>query len=173
MLVLLQITWLLIELTVGVGFTVIFKLELEPTHVTPAFVKDGITPIVALRGVVPVFDAGKGAMLPVPELAKPIDVLEFVHANDVPVPLKVIKLVFVPLQKVKFDKALTTGMGFTVIVNVSALPGQVTLLFVNCGVTVIVEVSITEFEEFNAVNPLIFPIPLAASPVVIEELTQV
>ena len=47
------------------------------------------------------------------------------------------------------------------------------MLFVNCGVTVIVEVSITEFEEFNAVNPLIFPIPLAASPVVIEELTQV
>jgi hypothetical protein len=43
----------------------------------------------------------------------------------------VIKLVFVPLQKVEPDKAVTTGIGFTVIVKVSALPGQVTLLFVN------------------------------------------
>lgn len=43
----------------------------------------------------------------------------------------VIKEVLVPLQKVVLDKAVTTGMGFTVRVNVCALPGHVTLLLVN------------------------------------------
>jgi hypothetical protein len=118
-------------LIVGVGLTVMVELELEPAHVTPAFVKEGITPIVAVSGVEPKLVAGKGAMFPDPELPKPIAVLELVQAYVVPVPLMVIILVIVPLQKVEPDKAVTTGIGFTVMVKVSALPGQVRLLFVN------------------------------------------
>jgi hypothetical protein len=67
-------------LTLGVGFTVIVEFELLPTQVTPALVKDGMTPMVAVKGVDPGFVAGNGAMLPEPELPKPIAVLLFVQA---------------------------------------------------------------------------------------------
>lgn len=67
-------------LTLGVGFTVMVEFELLPAHVTPALVKDGMTPMVAVSGVDPGFVAGNGAMFPDPELPKPIDVLEFVQA---------------------------------------------------------------------------------------------
>ena len=76
----------------------------------------------------------------------------------------VIKLVLVPLQNVAFAMGVTTGIGFTVIVNVCTAPGQVTLLFVNCGVTETVAVEITEFDGFRALNAMILPVPLAANP---------
>ena len=94
------------------------EFELLPTQVTPALVNEGMTPIVAISGVDPGLVAGNGAMLPVPELAKPIAVLELVHAYEVPVPLIEINELFVPLQKVELRSAVTTGIGFTVIVNV-------------------------------------------------------
>lgn len=160
-------------LTLGVGFTVMVEFELLPTHVTPALVKEGMTPIVAVNGVDPGFVAGNGAMFPAPELPKPMDVLEFVQAYEVPVPLMVIKELFVPLQKVVLESAVTTGIGFTVMVKVCALPGQVTLLLVNCGVTVTVEVTMAEFEGFRAANAAIFPVPLAAKPTDVKVLVQV
>jgi hypothetical protein len=55
-----------------------------------------------------------------------------------------------------------TGLGLTVIVNICAVPGQ--LLAV--GVTVIVPV-IGAFVVLVAVNAAIFPVPLAASPIVV------
>lgn len=160
-------------LTLGVGFTVMVEFELLPAHVTPALVKDGMTPMVAVSGVDPGFVAGNGAMFPDPELPKPIDVLEFVQAYEVPVPLMVIKELFVPLQKVVFERAVTTGIGFTVMVNVCALPGQVTLLLVNCGVTVTVEVTMAELEGLRAANAVIFPVPLAARPIEVRLFAQV
>ena len=59
---------------------------------------------------------------------------------------------------------VTTGIGFTVIVNVCTGPGQVTLLFVNCGVTETVAVEIIEFDGFRALKATILPEPLAANP---------
>jgi hypothetical protein len=67
-------------LTVGVGFTVIVKFAFDPAHVTPEFVKDGMIPMVAFKGVEVAFVAGNGAMFPDPELANPIAWLLFVHA---------------------------------------------------------------------------------------------
>jgi hypothetical protein len=78
--------------------------------------------------------------------------------------LIVIKLLFVPLQNVALAIGLTKGIGFTVIVNVCMGPGQVTLLFENCGVTETVAVEITEFDEFRALKATILPVPLAANP---------
>ena len=75
-----QSTWLLMALTVGVGFTVMVELELLPTQVTPALVKEGITPTVAVNGVEPGLVAGKGAILPVPLLPNPMEVFELVQA---------------------------------------------------------------------------------------------
>ena len=66
----------------------------------------------------------------------------------------------------------TTGSGFTVIVNVSAVPAQVTLLFEYCGVTVIVETR-ADVVKFSEEVKEIVPIPLVAeSPVAVEELVQ-
>ena len=76
----------------------------------------------------------------------------------------VIKLLFVPLQNVALAIGLTKGIGFTVIVKVCMGPGQVTLLFENCGVTETVAVEITEFDEFRALKATILPVPLAANP---------
>jgi hypothetical protein len=59
---------------------------------------------------------------------------------------------------------VTTGIGFTVMVNVCTGPGQVTLLFVNSGVTETVAVEITEFDGLSALKATILPVPLAASP---------
>jgi hypothetical protein len=78
--------------------------------------------------------------------------------------LIVIKLLLVPLQNVAFAIGVTNGIGFTVIVNVCIVPGQVTLLFENCGVTETVAVEITELDGFSALKATILPVPLAANP---------
>jgi hypothetical protein len=85
----------------------------------------------------------------------------------------VIKELFVPLQNVVLESAVTTGIGFTVMVKVCALPGQVTLLLVNCGVTVTVEVTMAEFEGLMAAKEAIFPVPLAANPIEVSVFVQV
>ena len=78
--VLLQITRLLTLFTVGVGLIVIVAFELSPAQVTPALVNDGMIPMVAFIGVLPLFVLKNGAIFPEPEAAKPILVVEFVHA---------------------------------------------------------------------------------------------
>jgi hypothetical protein len=51
-----------------------------PVQLTDPFVKVGVTVIVAVTGVVPLFVAVKDAILPLPLAAKPMLVLSFVHA---------------------------------------------------------------------------------------------
>ena len=75
---LLQTTWLLTAITVGVGFTVIVKPIGVPVQVTPLLVKVGKTTMFALIGVAPVLVAVKFRS-PVPLDANPIAVLLFVH----------------------------------------------------------------------------------------------
>ena len=70
----------------AVGLTVMVKLCGAPAH--PA--ADGVTVMVATRGVVPVLMAVKEAMSPLPDAASPIAGLEFVQLYVVPAtpPLK-------------------------------------------------------------------------------------
>ncbi len=69
--------WLVKLLTVGVGFTVIVKV-VAGALVQPLFVP--VTEIVAVIGAVPAFTPVNAAMLPVPDAAKPIDVVLLVQA---------------------------------------------------------------------------------------------
>ena len=61
------------------------------------------------------------------------------------------------------EGSFTWPVGFTVIVNVSGLPGQDTVPFVNVGVTVIVAIT-GAVPELVAVKDAIFPLPDAGSP---------
>jgi hypothetical protein len=64
-----------------------------------------------------------------------------------------------------------TGNGFTVIVKVADVPVQVTLLLVKAGVTVMVAVT-GDPVMLVAVYEAIFPVPEAARPMEVFELTQ-
>jgi hypothetical protein len=69
-------------------------------------------------GPVPVFEAVKLGVLPLPLAARPIAVFEFVHANVVPATLLVNADAGTeaPLQTVMFAGTTTFGVGFTVMV---------------------------------------------------------
>lgn len=140
----------------------------DPVHVTPLLVKEGVTVIVAVTGIVPVFTAANDGMLPEPLAAKPMLVLLFVQLNTVPAtaPVKAIACVGAPLQTVcAVGVADTVGVGFTVMVNVMGVPIHV-VFEGPCdtdGVTVMVAVT-GALPVFTAVNEGILPEPLAASP---------
>lgn len=127
-----------------------------PGHETPALVKVGVTEMFPMIGTAPLFCAGKTGTSPVPKAPRPIFWLLFVQAYVVPFPLKVTKLELVPLQKVRFDSGLVIGIGFTVMVNTTAVPLHPTLLFKNCGVTVTVDVT--------GVRPLLSVLKMAMLP---------
>jgi hypothetical protein len=114
---LLQMVWLLIEFTVGVGLTVIVNIVGAPLHVTTLFVT-GVTVIVAVWTVVPLLMAVKDAILPVPLAASPIEVLLFVQEYRVPdtAPEKFIAVVDELLQTVWLLTESTVGVGLTVTV---------------------------------------------------------
>ena len=63
----------------GIGFAVIVKFFVLPRHVIPAFVKDGVIVIVPDIDVLPVFVTVNASILPVPLVAKPIEVFVFVQ----------------------------------------------------------------------------------------------
>jgi len=71
----LHTDWLDTVATDGVGLTEIVKLVLEPEQP----LADGVTVIVAVATVVPVFTAENEAMLPVPLAARPMEVLLLVQ----------------------------------------------------------------------------------------------
>ena len=76
----LQSSWSAGWLTCPVGFTVMVKVFVGPAQPTAPLVKVGVTTIVAITGAVPVFTAVKEAILPIPEAARPMLVVELVHA---------------------------------------------------------------------------------------------
>ena len=61
--------------TVGVGFTVMVNVSVAPEQL----LADVVTTMVAVIGAVPVFVAVNAPILPVPEAARPIDVVLFVQ----------------------------------------------------------------------------------------------
>ncbi len=73
--------------------------------------------------------------------------------------------IFVPLHTTRLVGWLTCAVGFTVIVNVFAGPGQLLEALVNVGVTIIVA-TIGELPVLTALNE-IFPLPVADSPIAV------
>ena len=70
-----------------------------------------------------------------------------------------------------FVKVLTVGTGLTVIVKGEVIPVQVVPELVKVGVREIVAVT-GAVVELVAMNEEISPVPLAASPIEVVELTQ-
>ena len=100
--------------TVGVGFTVIVYEDIVPTQLFTV----GVTAIVAVIFVVPVFVAVNEAMSPDPLAANPIAVLVFVQVNVPPAGTltKVVAGIVALLQTEIFAGTVTVGVGFTVMV---------------------------------------------------------
>ena len=76
----------------------------------------GVTVIVAVTGVVPVFTALNEGIFPVPDAPSPIAVLLFVQLNVVPAtgPLKLMAVDGAPLQTVWLVTAFTVGISVIV-----------------------------------------------------------
>jgi len=127
---LLHTTWFGTAVTVAVGLTVIVNVEGVPTHVTAPLVYEGVTVIVAVTGAVVALVATKDAILPVPEAARPMDVVLFVQLYTIVPPvvgeLNVTAVVFALLHTTWFGTAVTVAVGLTVMVNVEGVPTQVT-----------------------------------------------
>src|ERR1044071_7715541 len=76
----LQISWLAIAATTGVGCTVIVNVFVGPAHVTAPNVYFGVMVIVAATGLVVALVATNDAMFPVPLAASPIDAVSLVQS---------------------------------------------------------------------------------------------
>ena len=104
--------------------------------------------------------------LPVPAAARPMAGLLLVQLYTVPAtaPVKVCVTV-APAHTTWLAGGFTVGFGFTVMVNVIGVPGQVTPLL-KFGVTVIVATCAT-FVALIAVKLAILPAPDAARPMLV------
>jgi hypothetical protein len=122
--------------------------------------------MVATTGAAVKLMALKEPIFPVPLPTRPIDGVLFVHWNTVPdtAPLNVMAVVFNPLHTTWLGTAFSVGVGFTVMVNVLAVPVQVMPPLVKDGVTVMVAVT-GAVPIFTALKLAIGPVPLAASPI--------
>ena len=78
--------------------------------------------------------------------------------------LKLTAVVALLLHKDWLATGFTVAVGFTVIVNVVAVPAQLTPALVYVGVTMIVAVS-GAVVALIAVKEAMFPLPLAANPI--------
>ena len=123
----LQTNWSAGWLTVAVGFTVIVNVDDAPLQLIPPLVNTGVTVIVAVTGVLPVLMATNDGIVLLPLAPNPIDGLLFVQLYTVPAtgPVMVTAAVAVPLHTVWLAIVFTDGVGFTVMVNVMAVPVQV------------------------------------------------
>ena len=150
--------WLETALTVGAGFTVISKALAVPGQ--PAAV--GVTVTVAVTGVAPAFTVAKLLMSPELLPLSPMDGVLLVQLYVVlPIlPPKVTAVVDAPAQSVWLETVFTVGIGFTVISNVFALPGQPAAI----GVTVMVAVT-GVIPAFTVAKLLISVFPLPVSPI--------
>jgi hypothetical protein len=93
---------------------IMVNVFVNPVQVTPKLVKVGVTVIVAVIGTDVVFTAVKEGMFPLPEAAKPIAAMLFVHVYPFAVPEKLTLAIGAPLHAVILSGWLTIGVGFTV-----------------------------------------------------------
>ena len=155
-----------VNVITGIGFTVMVYDAEVPVHP----LAEGVTEIDATMGEVLVFVAVNAGILPVPLAANPIAGLELVHVKVAPgvVLVKVADGIIVPVQTFTLPGMVTTGVGFTVIVYVELIPRHPLAE----GVIVIVAVIGAEL-VLTALNPVIFPVPLADKPIVVLLFVQV
>ena len=159
----------MVNTILGKGLTVIVKLTGLPVQLIPPLVNVGVTVIVAVTGLIVGLTVTNDGMLPIPLAPRPIVVLLFVQVYTVPAtaPLIVTAAVEAPAHKVWFAIAFTDGVGFTVIVKLTAVPPQP----VDDGVTVMVAV-IGAVVLLVAVKLAMLPVPDAASPMAVLLLVQ-
>ena len=129
----------------------------------------GVTMMVLLIGLLPVFVAKNPGRLPEPLVPSPIAVFELVHVKLVPEmgPVNTTPEIVMPLQTVISDGTITVGEGFTVILYVEAMPVQLFAL----GVTVIRAVMAVA-PVFVATKPGISPLPAELRPIAVFEFVQ-
>ena len=130
----------------------------------------GVTVMVDVMAEAPVLVAVKEGVLPAPLAARPIALLEFVHAKVAPATLLVYAeaATVALLQTVMFAGTVTVGVGLTVMVYDTGVPGHP----VAVGVTVMVAVT-GVLPVLVAVNAGVLPLPLAARPMEVLELVHV
>ena len=87
----------------------------------------GVTTMLATAGVLPVFKAAKGAIVPLPVAAIPIKLCELVHPKLVPetAPLNTTEVVVNPLHNTCGVTLTTVGVGLTVIGYVTVVVPQI------------------------------------------------
>ena len=76
---LLQTVWLVTDVTVATGFTVMVKVLALPAHVTLPLVYEGVTVIVAVTATLVTLVAVKLGMCPTPLAPSPMEVVLFVQ----------------------------------------------------------------------------------------------
>jgi hypothetical protein len=115
--------------TVAVGLTVMVNVIVVPVQLTPAFVYVGVTITVAVTGAVVLFTAVNELMFPLPLAAKPMEGVLFAQLKTILLPapivlglVNVIAAVEAVLHNTWFATAFTIAVGFTVMVNVLAIP---------------------------------------------------
>jgi hypothetical protein len=131
--------------------------------------KFAFTLIIPIIGAVVELIAVKEGIFPEPPAAKPIAVFEFVqeYKELAGVLEKTIGTVAVFAHKVRLLTAFKTGFGLTVIVKLAALLVQPFTVAV-----ALIEATLGTEDELVAVKEGIFPVPLAANPIVEFEFTQ-
>jgi hypothetical protein len=152
--------------TEGVGLTVIVKACGVPAQVFAV----GVTDIVAITGVAPLFVTVNGVILPVLLPAKPILGVLLTQLKVVPEtaePPKVSNVVVVLLQLTVEEGTVTEGVGLTVIVNVCGVPEQPFAV----GVTIMVAITGVD-PVFVVVNAAILPVPLPDNPMLVLSFVQ-
>jgi hypothetical protein len=152
-------------ITEGVGKTDIVNEVLFPLQVIPPPVYCELTVTVELLIEVPVFVPVNGVIVPVPFEPIPTVELLFDHEYDVPVPVKLIARLVCPVQRDVLGTIFIAVVGFIVIGKLMAAPVQVNPLNCKVGLTVTKEDAVDVGLAFVVVNPGMFPLPLAISPI--------
>ena len=149
----------------GVGYIVIVNVFGTPGQL----LAEGVTVIVSIIILLPVFTAVNEGILSAPLAPRPIEVFGFVHVNVVPavVLVNVTLGVEVPLHTATGVIVFTFGAGFTIILKVTGTPEQPLAI----GVTVMRAVS-GATPVFTAVKEVMSPVPLAARPIEGSELVH-
>jgi len=114
---------LVIEFTVGVGFTVMVNVLDEPAQLFT----DGVTEIVAIIGVNPVFMAVKEGIVLEPEAAIPmlcVLVAIQLYVAPITVPEKLRVALVSPAHRTRFGVTFTSGFGFTDTTTSKGKPAQ-------------------------------------------------
>ena len=160
----LHSVWLGGAATFAPGFTVMVKVTGVPVQVIPALVYTGVTVTVAVTGALLLLMAIKDGTVPVPPAARPMLILLLLQLYTVPPtgPAGVTAVVDVPLHNVWLAIAFTDGVGFTVKVNVTTVPGQPVNTLTGVTVTVATTGAVP---VFTAMKLGIFPVPTEASPI--------